>query len=94
MRTEDNPNGFVKLVRGRGLFCAAEIYNTKTFSAMKITHKLKDLGLLAKPTHENIIRLCPPLVINKEELEDCLRIIKQGFDELAEEHNYVKGNWF
>ena len=38
---------------------------------------LKDRGLLAKPTHDHIIRLAPPLVISEEGLEACLRIVKE-----------------
>jgi ornithine--oxo-acid transaminase len=38
--------------------------------------KLRDNGLLAKPTHGNIIRFAPPLVMNKEQLMDCVNIIK------------------
>jgi len=55
---------FIKEVRGKGLFCAAEIHNNETINAWKVSIKLMELGILAKPTHENIIRLCPPLIIS------------------------------
>jgi len=42
--------------------------------------KLKDNGLLAKPTHGNIIRFAPPLVINENEIIDCINIIKNTFN--------------
>ena len=42
--------------------------------------KLKENGLLAKPTHGNIIRFAPPLVINEQELMDCICIIKKTFN--------------
>ena len=43
---------------------------------------LKDKGLLAKPTHQNIIRLAPPLVISEEELKRGIKIIESALDEL------------
>jgi ornithine--oxo-acid transaminase len=39
---------------------------------------MKENGLLSKPTHGNIIRFAPPLVINKEQLDECIRIIAQS----------------
>jgi len=45
--------------------------------------KLKDNGLLAKPTHGNIIRFAPPLVINEEQLMDCIRIIKETITSMS-----------
>ena len=47
--------------------------------AYKICHKLKDNGLLAKPTHENIIRFAPPLVITEEQLKEGMEIIEDTF---------------
>jgi len=49
--------------------------------------KLKDKGLLCKPTHRHIIRLAPPLIITKEQLDECLQIIKDVFNELNETLN-------
>ncbi|MCB0509796.1 MAG: aminotransferase class III-fold pyridoxal phosphate-dependent enzyme, partial [Bacteroidetes bacterium] len=43
--------------------------------------KLRDNGLLAKPTHGNIIRLAPPLVITKQQLDECIEIIRKSFAE-------------
>ena len=43
--------------------------------------KLRDNGLLAKPTHGNIIRFAPPLVMNEEQLRDCINIIKKTITE-------------
>jgi ornithine--oxo-acid transaminase len=74
-RNEDNPEGFVKEVRGRGLMMAIEIYQKGKLNAWAVTHRLKELGLLAKPTHEHIIRLAPPLCITEKELDDCVVII-------------------
>lgn len=70
-------NQFLKLVRGKGLLNAIIIDDTEDSStAWDICVALKNNGLLAKPTHGNIIRFAPPLVITEEELMDCLNIIK------------------
>ena len=66
----------IKTVRGKGLFCAMEIEPNHDINAWNVCMKLKDNGLLAKPTHDNIIRLAPPLIINQQELEECLTIIR------------------
>jgi len=50
-------------------------------TAWDICMKLRDNGLLAKPTHGNIIRFAPPLVMNKEQLMDCVSIIKKTISE-------------
>ncbi|WP_299053203.1 ornithine--oxo-acid transaminase [uncultured Polaribacter sp.] len=70
-------NPLVKSVRGKGLLNAILINDTEDSStAWDICMKLRDNGLLAKPTHGNIIRFAPPLVMNKEQLMDCISIIK------------------
>ena len=69
-------SNIVKLVRGKGLLNAILINdkeNSKT--AWNICLRLKDKGLLAKPTHGNIIRFAPPLVMTEAQLEECIRII-------------------
>ncbi|MDO6820958.1 ornithine--oxo-acid transaminase [Zobellia sp. 1_MG-2023] len=64
-------------VRGKGLLNAILINDTEESStAWDICMALKENGLLAKPTHGNIIRFAPPLVMNKEQLLDCVQIIK------------------
>ncbi|PHR97674.1 MAG: ornithine--oxo-acid transaminase [Leeuwenhoekiella sp.] len=66
----------VNLVRGRGLLNAIVINDTEDSStAWDICVALKENGLLAKPTHGNIIRFAPPLVMNEEQLLDCVAII-------------------
>ncbi len=66
----------VKLVRGRGLLNAIVINDREDSStAWDICVKLKDNGLLAKPTHGNIIRFAPPLVMTEEQLMECINII-------------------
>ncbi len=63
-------------VRGKGLLNAILINDTEESStAWDICMALRDNGLLAKPTHGNIIRFAPPLVMDKEQLLDCVRII-------------------
>jgi ornithine--oxo-acid transaminase len=64
------------LVRGKGLLNAVVINDSEDSStAWDICMSLKDNGLLAKPTHGNIIRFAPPLVMNEEQLLDCVAII-------------------
>jgi len=64
------------LVRGKGLLNAVVINDTEESStAWDICMALRDNGLLAKPTHGNIIRFAPPLVMNEEQLLDCVSII-------------------
>lgn len=66
----------VSLVRGRGLLNAIVINDSEESStAWDICIALRDNGLLAKPTHGNIIRFAPPLVMTEEELMDCVSII-------------------
>ncbi|MFK7000443.1 ornithine--oxo-acid transaminase [Flavobacterium oreochromis] len=64
------------LVRGKGLLNAVVINDTEeSDTAWNICVKLAESGLLAKPTHGNIIRFAPPLVMNEEQLKDCVSII-------------------
>ena len=63
-------------VRGKGLLNAILINDTETSdTAWNICLQLKENGLLAKPTHGNIIRFAPPLVMNEEQLHECIVII-------------------
>jgi ornithine--oxo-acid transaminase len=67
----------VRLVRGKGLLNAIVINDHHSSStAWKICVALKDNGLLAKPTHGNIIRFAPPLVMTEDELHECCDIIE------------------
>ncbi len=69
-------SNIVNGVRGKGLLNAILINDTEESStAWDICMALRDNGLLAKPTHGNIIRFAPPLVMNKEQLLDCVAII-------------------
>ena len=70
-------NNLVTQVRGKGLLNAILINDSpESSTAWDICMQLKENGLLAKPTHGNIIRLAPPLVITKTELLECLHILK------------------
>lgn len=72
----------VQLVRGKGLLNAIVINDTEDSStAWDICVALKDNGLLAKPTHGNIIRFAPPLIIEQEQLQECLGIIRKTLRE-------------
>ena len=75
-------NELVKLVRGKGLLNAIVINDTEDSStAWDICVALKENGLLAKPTHGNIIRFAPPLVMTEEELHECCDIIERTIRE-------------
>jgi len=71
-------------VRGKGLLNAILINDTpESSTAWNLCLQLKENGLLAKPTHGNIIRLAPPLVITEEQLLDCVRIIEKTITEFG-----------
>ncbi|MFT6202553.1 MAG: ornithine--oxo-acid transaminase [Spirosomataceae bacterium] len=68
---------FVRLVRGKGLLNAIEVNaDEDSTTGWDFCMKLRDNGLLAKPTHGNKIRFAPPLVINETQLMECVEIIK------------------
>ena len=69
-------SSIANLVRGKGLLNAVVINDTEeSDTSWNICMALRDNGLLAKPTHGNIIRFAPPLVMNEEQLLDCVAII-------------------
>ena len=70
-------NDMITLVRGKGLLNAIVIKPKNGKEAWDVCLKLRDNGLLAKPTHGDIIRFAPPLIITKEQLRDCISIIKK-----------------
>ena len=70
-------NDMITLVRGRGLLNAIVIKPKDGKEAWDVCLKLRDNGLLAKPTHGDIIRFAPPLVITEAQLMDCIAIIKK-----------------
>ncbi len=69
-------SSIANLVRGKGLLNAIVINDTEeSDTAWNICLRLRDNGLLAKPTHGNIIRFAPPLVMTEAQLLDCVSII-------------------
>jgi ornithine--oxo-acid transaminase len=73
----------IETVRGKGLLNAVVINPNHPKSAWEICLKMKENGILAKPTHEHIIRFTPPLVINEEQLKDAVNRIKKSFSEMG-----------
>lgn len=74
----------IREVRGKGLLNAILINDTKESStAWNLCMKLKENGLLAKPTHGNIIRLAPPLTITEKQLMESIEIIKKSIKHIS-----------
>jgi ornithine--oxo-acid transaminase len=71
---------YVQEIRGQGLMNAIVVDPQAPKKAWDICLKLKDLGLLAKPTHDHIIRMAPPLVIKENEMNKACDIIIKGFN--------------
>jgi ornithine--oxo-acid transaminase len=72
----------IKEIRGKGLLNAIAIKHNDEAAALRLCLQLKDNGLLAKPTHGDKIRFAPPLIISKDELTDCIEIIKESLQTL------------
>jgi ornithine--oxo-acid transaminase len=68
----------IKIVRGKGLLNAIVIDESDGVSAWEICIRMMNRGLLAKPTHGNIIRFAPPLVITESQLQECIQIISES----------------
>jgi len=68
----------IKIVRGKGLLNAIVIDESDGISAWEICIRMMHRGLLAKPTHGNIIRFAPPLVITESQLQECIQIIAES----------------
>jgi len=79
MENFDNPN--VEKVRGKGLLNAIIIAPSNRKEAWDVCVKMAENGLLAKPTHQHIVRFAPPLVITEDELRDAIEIIKRSIVE-------------
>jgi ornithine--oxo-acid transaminase len=74
-RLEAINHPMLEFVRGKGLLNAIGIQSIGGYRAWDVCLRLKENGLLAKPTHDNIIRFAPPLVITEEQLIECCDII-------------------
>jgi ornithine--oxo-acid transaminase len=69
----------IELVRGKGLLNAVVIRPKGGKTAWDVCLAMKDRGVIAKPTHEHIIRFAPPLVINEKQLREAIGLIKEAF---------------
>jgi ornithine--oxo-acid transaminase len=79
----DMNSPLISIVRGKGLLNAIVIDESKSNkTAWQICLLMKHYGILAKPTHQNIIRLAPPLIITEEELDKGVTIIKRVLEEI------------
>ncbi|RYD96469.1 MAG: ornithine--oxo-acid transaminase [Sphingobacteriales bacterium] len=74
---------YIQLVRGKGLLNAIVVAHSDPNAAWNLCLELKENGLLAKPTHGDKIRFAPPLVITKEQLDECIAIISKSLQALA-----------
>ena len=70
----------ISIVRGKGLLNAIVIKPKDGNEAWDVCLRLRDNGLLAKPTHGDIIRFAPPLVINEKQLFECVDIIRKTIE--------------
>ncbi|MCU7490461.1 MAG: ornithine--oxo-acid transaminase [Ignavibacteria bacterium] len=77
------PSDMIELVRGKGLLNAIVIKPMNGKEAWDVCLKMRDNGLLAKPTHQHIIRFAPPLVITKEQIMESVDIIKKSILEMS-----------
>lgn len=77
-------NEHLHLVRGKGLLNAIVIDHPDKEAAWQLCLRLKENGLLAKPTHGDKIRFAPPLLINREQVLECVDTIRVSLDTLAE----------
>jgi ornithine--oxo-acid transaminase len=72
----------ISVIRGKGLLNAIVIDHADTNAAWNLCLTLKDNGLLAKPTHGDKIRFAPPLIINRDQIMECVQIIKKSLESL------------
>ena len=82
MKKFDSP--FIELVHGKGLLNAVVIRPNNGKEAWDVCLKMAENGLLAKPTHQHIIRFAPPLVITESQLRDAIEIIKTSIKSLED----------
>jgi ornithine--oxo-acid transaminase len=73
----------IEIVRGKGLLNAVVIKSVNGISAWDVCVAMKNNGLLAKPTHESIIRFTPPLTINEKQINEAIDIIEKTFAEFG-----------
>lgn len=73
-------SAMIETIRGKGLLNAVVIKPQNGKKAWDVCVKMKENGLLAKPTHEHIIRFAPPLVINEQQIKEAVDIIRKSID--------------
>ncbi len=78
------PSDMVELVRGKGLLNAIVIKPKNGKEAWDICLQMKENGLLAKPTHQHIIRFAPPLVITEKQIMEAVQIISKSISEVSQ----------
>ena len=74
---------FISTIRGKGLLNAIIIQHKNAKASWDLCLHLKDLGLLAKPTHGDKIRLAPPLIINEQQIKEAVAIIGKALEKLS-----------
>ena len=74
----------IELIRGKGLLNAIVIKPKNGKEAWDVCIQMKENGLLAKPTHQHIIRFAPPLVINEKQIKDAVKIIEKSIGEVEQ----------
>ncbi|MEK7198743.1 MAG: aminotransferase class III-fold pyridoxal phosphate-dependent enzyme, partial [Bacteroidota bacterium] len=74
---------FITTIRGKGLLNAIVIKHQNPDASWDLCLALKENGLLAKPTHGDKIRFAPPLLINREQVLDCVTIIDRSLQMLT-----------
>jgi ornithine--oxo-acid transaminase len=73
----------ISIIRGKGLLNAIVIKHNNKDAAWELCLQLKENGMLAKPTHEDKIRFAPPLIINKDQITECVQIIGKSLSCLS-----------
>ena len=69
---------YIKTIRGKGLLNAIEINHYNKKAAWELCMRMKELGLIAKPTHGDKIRFAPPLIITEEQVKNSVNIINKS----------------
>jgi ornithine--oxo-acid transaminase len=75
---ENLNNPHISIIRGKGLLNAIVIEHPNEDAAWELCLRLKENGLLAKPTHGDKIRFAPPLTITREQILECVEIIRNS----------------
>lgn len=81
-KLQELSNPYISIIRGKGLLNAIVIKHENPDAAWELCLKMKENGLLAKPTHGDKIRFAPPLLITREQIDECVSIIAQSLEAL------------